>query len=152
MDHWLLLEICSHLLYRHVRLPKQTQYGSSFKHQTPRKPCLKLSNIVVVFFWEVQATHGGFLDMSTRSPTLLKLNMAQTTTFWQPVKYALFGLFVSETWDNFAMQYSILYRIFSKLPVSHSYHLHNLLTSTSANFDHMMQQYGCAHAFGYFNT
>ena len=48
------------------------------------------------------------------------------------------------------MKYGILYRICIKLPVFYSYCLHNLLTSTSdvtsANFDHLTQQYGCAHA------
>ena len=48
------------------------------------------------------------------------------------------------------MKYGILCRIFIKLPVSYSYRPHNLLISTSdvtsANFDHVPQQYGCAHA------
>ena len=49
------------------------------------------------------------------------------------------------------MKYGILYRICIKLPVFYSYRPHNLLTLstsdvTSANFDHVTQQYGCAHA------
>ena len=52
------------------------------------------------------------------------------------------------------MKYGILYRICIKLPVSYTHRPHNLLTSTSdvtsANFDHVTQQYGCAHALAIF--